>query len=92
MDDPYLRTRKDDVDHVVSRIQRILTGQHTHTDLQDNEQLRGAIVLAHDLTPAETALLQHQGIAGFVTESGGPIVAYSYSRTQPRAAGYHWHA
>ncbi len=73
MDDPYLRTRKDDIDHVVMRIQRILTGQHTHTDPQDNEQLRDAIVVAHDLTPAETALLQHQGIAGFVTESGGPM-------------------
>ena len=73
MDDPYLRTRKDDVDHVVTRIQHILTGQHTHTDPQDNEQLRGAIVVAHDLTPAETALLHHQGIAGFVTESGGPL-------------------
>jgi phosphotransferase system enzyme I (PtsI) len=73
MDDPYLRTRKDDVDHVVTRIQRILTGQQTHTEPQDNEQLRGAIVVAHDLTPAETALLQHQGIAGFVTESGGPL-------------------
>ena len=73
MDDPYLRTRKDDVDHVVTRIQHILTGHHTHTDPQDNEQLRGAIVVAHDLTPAETALLHHQGIAGFVTESGGPL-------------------
>jgi len=73
MDDPYLRTRKDDVDHVVTRIQRILTGQHSHTDPQDNEQLRGAIVVAHDLTPAETVLLHHQGIAGFVTESGGPL-------------------
>ena len=60
MDDPYLRTRKDDVDHVVTRIQRILTGQLTHTDPQDNEQLRGAIVVAHDLTPAETALLHHR--------------------------------
>jgi phosphotransferase system enzyme I (PtsI) len=58
---------------VVTRIQRILAGQHTHTDPQDNEQLRGTIVVAHDLTPAETALLQHQGIAGFVTESGGPL-------------------
>ena len=73
MDDPYLRTRKDDVDHVVTRIQHILTGQHTHTDPQDNEQLRGAIVVAHDLTPAETALLHHQGIAGLVTEPGGPL-------------------
>jgi phosphotransferase system enzyme I (PtsI) len=73
MDDPYLRTRKDDVDHVVSRILRILIGRETHTDPQDSANLRGAIVLAHDLTPAETALLQHQGIAGFVTESGGPL-------------------
>jgi phosphotransferase system enzyme I (PtsI) len=73
MDDPYLRTRKDDVDHVVNRIQRILVSEHTHSDPQDNEVLRGAIVVAHDLTPAETALLHHQGIAGFVTESGGPL-------------------
>ena len=73
MDDPYLRTRKDDVDHVVTRILRILLGQETHADPQDSTRLRDAIVLAHDLTPAETALLQHQGIAGFVTESGGPL-------------------
>ena len=35
--------------------------------------MRGSIVLAHDLSPAETALLHHQGVAGFVTESGGPL-------------------
>jgi phosphotransferase system enzyme I (PtsI) len=73
MDDPYLRTRKDDVDHIVTRLQRILLGEDTHTDPQDDQQLRGAIVVAHDLTPAETVLLHHQGIAGFVTESGGPL-------------------
>jgi phosphotransferase system enzyme I (PtsI) len=73
MDDPYLRTRKDDVDHVVTRIQRILLDEDSHHDQPDSEQLRGAIVIAHDLTPAETALLHHQGVAGFVTESGGPL-------------------
>jgi phosphotransferase system enzyme I (PtsI) len=73
MDDPYLRTRMDDVDHVVARIQRILLGGSTHGNAQSDDQLRGAIVIAHDLTPAETALLHHQGIAGFVTESGGPL-------------------
>jgi phosphotransferase system enzyme I (PtsI) len=72
MDDAYLRTRMDDVDHVVARIQRILMGGSGAT-AQGDDQLRGAIVLAHDLTPAETALLHHQGIAGFVTESGGPL-------------------
>jgi phosphotransferase system enzyme I (PtsI) len=73
MDDAYLRTRMDDVDHVVTRIQRILAGEGADTEPQDSEKLRGAIAVAHDLTPAETALLHHQGIAGFVTESGGPL-------------------
>ncbi len=72
MDDPYLRTRKDDVDHVVSRIQRILMHEESPPPTTDSD-LRGAIVVAHDLTPAETALLHHQGVAGFVTESGGPL-------------------
>jgi len=73
MDDPYLRTRIDDIDHIVTRLQRILLGENTHPDPQHYTQLRDSIVLAHDLTPAETVLLHHQGIAGFVTESGGPL-------------------
>jgi phosphotransferase system enzyme I (PtsI) len=73
MDDPYLRTRKDDIDHVVTLIQRILIGGESAADPDDSNSLQGAIILAHDLTPAEAALLQHQGIAGFVTESGGPL-------------------
>jgi phosphotransferase system enzyme I (PtsI) len=72
MDDPYLRTRRDDVDHVINRILRILlsTGQG---DLHAEGGLHGAIVLADDLTPAETVLLQHQGISAFATEYGGPL-------------------
>jgi phosphotransferase system enzyme I (PtsI) len=72
MDDAYLRTRRDDVDHVINRIQRILlsTGQG---DLHVEGGLHNAIVLADDLTPAETVLLQHQGISAFATEYGGPL-------------------
>ncbi len=73
MDDPYLRTRIDDIDHVVTRIQRILIGEKLSAATDKNHSLQDTIILAHDLTPAETALLQHQGIAGFVTESGGPL-------------------
>ncbi len=72
MDDPYLRTRKDDVDHVVTRIQRILLKQDRHRYDAADSLLAGSIVLAHDLTPADTVLLQQQGIAGFITEYGGP--------------------
>ena len=71
MDDPYLRTRKDDVDHVVGRIQKVLlSGTESPEDLDD---LAGCIALAEDLTPADAVLLRHRGIAGFVTEYGGPM-------------------
>ena len=73
MDDPYLRTRKDDVDHVVNRIQRILLKQEGHTQDTDGMPLKGRIIVADDLTPADAVLMQHQGIAGFVTEHGGPL-------------------
>ncbi len=73
MDDAYLRTRRDDVDHVINRIQRLLldTGQgEIHIDAGTPEN---AIVLTDDLTPAETVLLEHQGVIAFATEYGGPL-------------------
>ncbi len=36
-------------------------------------QLRGQIVLAEDLTPADVILMKNQEIAGFVTDYGGPM-------------------
>ncbi|MGE3479941.1 MAG: phosphoenolpyruvate--protein phosphotransferase [Gammaproteobacteria bacterium] len=72
MDDPYLRTRKDDIDHVVNRIQRNLHGQYEPRHDDRNGQLRGAILIAGDVSPAETVLMHQQGIAAVVTEFGGP--------------------
>ncbi|MDQ2694102.1 MAG: PEP-utilizing enzyme, partial [Pseudomonadota bacterium] len=74
MDDPYLRTRRDDVDHVVRRIQRILLADEPggFADVTAS-RLEGRIVVADDLTPADTILMQHQGVAAFVTEYGGPL-------------------
>ena len=72
MDDPYLRTRKDDVNHVIHRILRILvSGAQDHGSASFD--LEGAIVFASDLTPSDTVLLHHQGVAAFVTEFGGPL-------------------
>lgn len=72
MDDAYLRTRKDDVDYVVNRIQRILLNQSPLRHESPDNRLSGYIVLANDLTPADTVLMQHNGITAFVTEYGGP--------------------
>ena len=79
MDDPYLRTRKDDVDHVVRRVQHILMAEDPsylsdpdYADLAPS-RLEGRIIVADDLTPADTILMQHRGVLAFVTEYGGPL-------------------
>ncbi len=70
MEDPYLRTRKDDVLHVVKRIQTALAGEQ---DVHDGKSYKGKIIVADDLTPADTIMMQHQKVAGFITEYGGPL-------------------
>jgi len=72
MDDPYLRSRKDDVEHVVSQIQKGLTGSEGDGDLA-HTNLSDRIVVARDLTPADVIHLKHRGITAFVTEYGGPM-------------------
>lgn len=71
MDDAYLRTRRDDVDHVVNRVQRILSGDHPRAfSLRPDEP---QVVFADDLAPADTMLMQEQGAVAFATEYGGPL-------------------
>jgi phosphotransferase system enzyme I (PtsI) len=84
MDDPYLRTRKDDVDHVVHRIQRILQNQGPLRHEVPDSRLAGYIIVADDLTPADTVVMQHHGIAAFVTEYGG---ATSHTAILARSLG-----
>ncbi len=72
MDDPYLRARRDDVNHVVNRVQRALSNYDGGTKLSEDGFLKGKVIVAGDLTPSDTVLMQHQGIAAFVTEFGGP--------------------
>ncbi|AOV17956.1 phosphoenolpyruvate--protein phosphotransferase [Acidihalobacter aeolianus] len=69
MEDPYLRTRRDDVAHVIGRVQRLLTGSETNVLPAG----RGEIVVADDLSPADIASLHQARVAGVVTEFGGPL-------------------
>ncbi|GMR19721.1 MAG: phosphoenolpyruvate--protein phosphotransferase [Gammaproteobacteria bacterium] len=68
--DPYIRSKKTDIRQVVDRIQRNLLGQpeEAHHDIPS-----GHIVVANDLTPADTVMLKHNRIRGFITNLGGPI-------------------
>jgi phosphotransferase system enzyme I (PtsI) len=72
MEDAYLSTRKDDVDHVVNRILRILLNEKPLLHEVPDDHLKNKIIIADDLMPADTVLMQHYGIAAFATEFGGP--------------------
>lgn len=72
MDDPYLRTRRDDVEHVVQQIQTFLQGVLPPSALA-TQDLEGRVVVARDLAPADAILLRHRGAVAFVTEYGGPM-------------------
>ena len=80
IDDPYLRTRRDDVDHVANQILKNLL----QVDDDDEIQLEGRIILAQDLSPADTIMMKHQGIAAFITEYGG---AMSHTAILARSLG-----
>jgi phosphotransferase system enzyme I (PtsI) len=69
MEDAYLRTRKDDLDHVVNRIMAILQGEGG----KDPVEIAGHIIVSEDLTPADTIMLHHRGASGFITDFGSPM-------------------
>ena len=72
MEDEYLSTRLNDIEHVINLIQQILKDQQ-YTMQMKLQPLKGSIIVADDLTPADTVVLQNQNIAGFITELGGPL-------------------
>jgi phosphoenolpyruvate-protein phosphotransferase (PTS system enzyme I) len=72
MPDPYLRTRRDDVEHVCARVLRILTKSEKPLP-QRGDGGEPFVVVADDITPADVILLSHQAVAAFVTEFGGPL-------------------
>jgi phosphoenolpyruvate-protein phosphotransferase (PTS system enzyme I) len=68
LDDPYLAARASDVREVGNRILRNLT----QTVYEAFKNLpAGSIVVAEELTPADTALLDPKKIEGFATALGG---------------------
>ncbi|WP_043430816.1 phosphoenolpyruvate--protein phosphotransferase [Cystobacter fuscus] len=67
--DEYFRERRSDVEYVADRVVRNLLGQVVDEEVAVPEN---AVVVAHDLSPADAALLARSGqVAGFVTDLGG---------------------
>ena len=69
MSDAYLASRIDDIREVGARLVRNLLQKpyHAFSDLP-----QGCIVIAEELTPADTALLDPARVGGFGTVLGGP--------------------
>ncbi|MEK7321444.1 MAG: phosphoenolpyruvate--protein phosphotransferase [Pseudomonadota bacterium] len=82
MEDPYLRARADDVEHVARRILYELLNDRPETGPGD--QLRDGVVLAEDLAPADAVLLQQHGVRALITEAGG---ATSHTAILARSLG-----
>ncbi|GIW86120.1 MAG: phosphoenolpyruvate-protein phosphotransferase [Isosphaeraceae bacterium] len=70
--DPHLAARAADVRDIQQRI----LGRLGHTDAQASTDPNGppepSVLLAHDLSPSETARLNPGRVLGFATEVGGP--------------------
>ena len=81
MSDPYLAARIDDIRVVGSRLIRNLLKRPyvAYSGLSG-----GAIILAEEVTPADTALMDPRRIGGFATEYGGPD---SHTAIMARALG-----
>ena len=67
MDDPYLRERALDIHDVTRRVVMNLAGRQSRSLGEINEPV---ILLAHNLTPSDTALLNRQYVLGFATDMG----------------------
>jgi phosphoenolpyruvate-protein phosphotransferase (PTS system enzyme I) len=72
IDDSYLRERKHDIVQVVERILRALLGKPRRIGRKGEKTEFGELVIvAHDLSPADTIQFKNLKIAGFVTDLGG---------------------
>ncbi|MDO8137088.1 MAG: HPr family phosphocarrier protein, partial [Candidatus Brocadiales bacterium] len=68
MDEPYLKERVSDIFDIEGRLLENLLGEKREELKNLTEE---AVLIAHDLSPSETASLDPEKIKGFATEVGG---------------------
>ncbi|MBN2372746.1 phosphoenolpyruvate--protein phosphotransferase [bacterium] len=67
IDDPYIKDRRSDIEHVGERILRNLVGKTISSlDSLDHD----VVVIAHDLSPADTAQMHREKVLAFATDMG----------------------
>jgi phosphotransferase system enzyme I (PtsI) len=68
MPDVYMRERVADIGHVADLVMRNLTGVETQDIAQIDKRV---ILVAHDLSPADTSQINLERVKGFITDLGG---------------------
>ena len=68
IDDDYISKRISDVENVTERLLRTLSGDSNHSLSKINQRV---IIVAHDLSPADTTELNTAKVMGFITDVGG---------------------
>lgn len=71
MEDDYLRSRLDDLDHVIGRLLQLLNPQQRHS-----AGVAGEILVCESIAPAELVQLPASGVVGVVT-TGGSLLSHS---------------
>ncbi|RPH98104.1 MAG: phosphoenolpyruvate--protein phosphotransferase [Lysobacterales bacterium] len=73
LDDEYIRSRGEDVAQVVRLVQNKLNEEAADKPFENMpDRLADTLVISRELTPGELAILHERGVAGIVTEHGGP--------------------
>ncbi len=81
MDDPYLRSRREDIDHVLGRVQAAL---QRDLDGSDIIGLAGEVLITDSVAPAELAQLSERGVVAVLVSQGSTL---SHSAIMARSLG-----
>ena len=71
IEDAYLRERRQDIVQVVERMLKVLQGKQRRLSRRKASGEDELIIVAHDLSPADTIQFKNLKIGGFVTDLGG---------------------
>ena len=72
MDDPYLRSRREDIEHVIGRVQGALSRESSVEERKLASRV-GEILVSDTVAPAELVPLAEHGVLGFILTSGSAL-------------------
>ena len=75
MSDPYLRSRREDIDHVIARVQAGLVRESSREERRLASRV-GEILVSDNVSPSELVPLAERGVLGVVLGSGS-LVSHS---------------